>query len=107
MTSMILSAAVVLAISKCEPLVASAPADTNGAVRASLTLSDGVKLRALYHLPPAAKDRKVGTSLVFSPYKIAEKLPDWAKARSDKGGTCRFSFTAAAGETARGRLRSS
>ena len=70
-------------------VLTDSPSGSNGAVRASLSLSDGVKLRALYHLPSEAKDRKVGTSLVFSPYKIAESLPDWAKARSDKGGYAR------------------
>ena len=65
------------------------PGGSNGVVRASLSLSDGVKLRTSYHLPPAAKDGKVGTSLVFSPYKAAAKIEGWAKERSDKGGYAR------------------
>ena len=54
-----------------------------------LALRDGVRLRTLSHLPAAAKDGRVGTSLVFSPYKIAAKLDGWAKERSDKGGYAR------------------
>ena len=46
-------------------------------------------LRTAYHLPPAAKEGKVGAHLVFSPYKVAEKIADGVKARADRGGYAR------------------
>ena len=58
-------------------------------ISTSLTLRDSVRLRSAVYVPTAAKERKVGASLVFSPYKAAAKVDEWAKERSDKGGYAR------------------
>ena len=48
-------------------------------ISTSLTLRDSVRLRSAVYVPTAAKERKVGASLVFSPYKAAAKVDEWAK----------------------------
>ena len=47
--------------------------DTNEVVQASLTLRDGARLGAVYCLPPIAKNSKIATSLILSPYKVASR----------------------------------
>ena len=74
---------------QCAVLVLTAVGAERESLSPKLALRDSVSLRSAIYVPAAAKDGKVGTSLLFSPYKAAAKVDKWAKDRSDKGGYAR------------------